>query len=89
MKILVIALAIIPFFAYSQRDWDAIEIKTNKVTNNISYLEGSGGNIGVLFGEDGIMIIDDQFSKQSSPGLHGLNVRKRYQSCMTRKFLHA
>ena len=54
---------ICPSTLYGQRDWDAIEIKTTNITDNISYLEGSGGNIGVLHGPEGVMIVDDQFAE--------------------------
>lgn len=62
-KLLVSSLFLIPLLSHSQRDWDAIEIKVIEVTENISYLEGSGGNIGVVHGDQGVMIIDDQFEQ--------------------------
>ncbi|MFY0690202.1 MAG: MBL fold metallo-hydrolase [Cyclobacteriaceae bacterium] len=65
MKNLLIVLLVIPTLTFAQRDWDAIEIKTNELTDNISWLEGSGGNIGVIHGNEGIMIIDDQFAELS------------------------
>jgi len=46
---------------YSQ-NFDTVQIKTTKLTESIYMLEGSGGNIGVLIGNDGIIIIDDQFA---------------------------
>ncbi len=46
---------------YSQ-NFDTVEIKTSKLTESIYMLEGSGGNIGALVGNDGIIIIDDQFA---------------------------
>ena len=33
-----------------------------KVASNFYYLEGQGGNIGVLIGDDGVLMIDDQFA---------------------------
>lgn len=45
--------------------FDSVEIKTNKITDNIYMLEGAGGNIGVLTGKDGIVLIDDQFAPLS------------------------
>jgi glyoxylase-like metal-dependent hydrolase (beta-lactamase superfamily II) len=48
-------------YTYSQ-DFDTVKIKTTKLTESIYMLEGSGGNIGVLVGNDGIVIIDDQFA---------------------------
>lgn len=43
------------------QDFSKVEIKTEKITNNIFVLFGSGGNIGVLVGEDGFVLVDDQF----------------------------
>jgi len=39
-----------------------VTIQTVPVAGNISMLVGSGGNIGVSAGEDGILIIDDQYA---------------------------
>ena len=49
------------FCTYSQ-NYDSVQIKTTKLTESIYMLEGAGGNIGVLVGNDGIIIIDDQFA---------------------------
>jgi glyoxylase-like metal-dependent hydrolase (beta-lactamase superfamily II) len=38
------------------------EIKATKVAGNIYMLTGSGGNIGVSAGSDGLLIVDDQFA---------------------------
>src|SRR5437667_4875499 len=46
----------------AQQDFSKVEIKVTKVSGNIYMLEGSGGNIGVSAGEDGILIVDDQFA---------------------------
>jgi glyoxylase-like metal-dependent hydrolase (beta-lactamase superfamily II) len=46
----------------SAQDFDKVQIKTTKVAGNIYMLEGAGGNIGASVGEDGILIIDDQFA---------------------------
>jgi cyclase len=45
-----------------EQNFDTVQIKTNKITESIYMLEGSGGNIGVLTGKDGTVIIDDQFA---------------------------
>ena len=39
-----------------------VTIETVSVTGNISMLIGSGGNIGVSAGDDGLLIIDDQYA---------------------------
>lgn len=49
-------------FAAAQPNFDAVTIKTHKVSEGIYALEGEGGNIGVSVGDDGVIIIDDQFA---------------------------
>jgi cyclase len=57
---LVVSL-VIALSAGAQQNWDSIQVKSQQVRDNIYMLTGSGGNIGVLTGEDGIVMIDDQF----------------------------
>ncbi|MDJ0842466.1 MAG: MBL fold metallo-hydrolase [Acidobacteriota bacterium] len=45
-----------------QQDFSNVEIETVKVSDNIHMLVGRGGNIGVVSGEDGVFMIDDQFA---------------------------
>jgi glyoxylase-like metal-dependent hydrolase (beta-lactamase superfamily II) len=46
----------------AQTDFSKVEIKVTKVAGNVYMLEGAGGNIGVSVGDDGILIVDDQFA---------------------------
>ena len=46
----------------AQQDFSTVTIKATKVSGNVYMLEGSGGNIGVSVGPDGILIVDDQFA---------------------------
>lgn len=46
----------------AQQDFSNVQIKATKVAGTVYMLEGSGGNIGVSVGEDGIVIVDDQFA---------------------------
>jgi glyoxylase-like metal-dependent hydrolase (beta-lactamase superfamily II) len=39
-----------------------VQITTTKVAGNVSMLVGSGGNIGVSAGPDGLLMIDDQYA---------------------------
>jgi len=45
-----------------QEDFSKVQIKVTKVAGSVYMLEGAGGNIGVSVGEDGIVIVDDQFA---------------------------
>jgi len=51
-----------PTFAQQEPDWSKVHIKVTKVSGNIYMLEGEGGNIAASVGEDGIVIVDDQFA---------------------------
>jgi glyoxylase-like metal-dependent hydrolase (beta-lactamase superfamily II) len=44
-----------------QPDFSKVEIKVQKVSGTVYMLEGQGGNIGASVGEDGIVIVDDEF----------------------------
>jgi cyclase len=42
-----------------------VEIKANRVTDKFYTLDGQGGTIGVLFGPDGVFMVDTQFAPLS------------------------
>jgi cyclase len=48
--------------AAAQRDLSKVEIKVEKLADGVYMLTGAGGNIGVSVGEDGVLIIDDQYA---------------------------
>jgi len=48
--------------ALAQPNFDAVQIRTTKITDTVYMLEGEGGNIGVSAGEDGVILIDDQYA---------------------------
>ncbi len=48
--------------SHAQENYDSVVITTTKVGDNIYMLQGAGGNIGVVTGNDGVFMIDDQFS---------------------------
>ncbi|TCK67564.1 glyoxylase-like metal-dependent hydrolase (beta-lactamase superfamily II) [Winogradskyella wandonensis] len=50
---------------FSQGRFDDVEIKSEKLSENVYVLFGAGGNIGVSVGEDGVFVIDDQFAPLS------------------------
>ena len=43
-----------------------VKVKTQKLSETVSVLYGSGGNIGVSAGEDGVYIIDDQYANMTA-----------------------
>ncbi len=46
----------------AQRDFSTVQIKTEKLSDNISMLTGAGGNIAVCAGPDGVLLVDDQYA---------------------------
>src|SRR3954447_26444074 len=72
--------------AAQQRNFDATVIKTTKLTDSLYMLEGEGGNIGVSVGDDGIMVIDDQFAPLTPKILAAIRAisDKTPSSCSTR-----
>ena len=48
--------------AFAQPNFDEVEITTTRLTEGVYMLMGSGGNIGVSAGEDGVVLIDDQYA---------------------------
>lgn len=44
------------------QDFENVEIKTVEVTEGVYMLMGRGGNIGVSVGDDGVILIDDQYA---------------------------
>lgn len=43
-------------------DFSKVQIKVSKVAGNVYILMGAGGNIGASVGDDGIVIVDDQYA---------------------------
>jgi len=63
-RLFLIACLLLPSLALAQQqqDFSKVEIKVTKVSGNIYMLEGQGGNIAASVGEDGIVIVDDEFA---------------------------
>lgn len=48
--------------AFAQQDFSKVEIKAEQLAPGVAVLFGAGGNIGVSYGEDGTILIDDQYA---------------------------
>lgn len=48
--------------AMAQQDFSNVEVTSHHVSGSYYYLQGAGGNIGLSVGEDGVVMIDDQFA---------------------------
>ena len=56
------AAALVAAPALAQQDFSKVEIQTDKLSDTVYMMTGSGGNLGVSAGEDGVFAIDDQFA---------------------------
>ena len=56
-----ILLSVTAANAQREVDWDAVEIATHHVRGTVHYVSGRGGNIGLSVGDDGVLMVDDQF----------------------------
>jgi glyoxylase-like metal-dependent hydrolase (beta-lactamase superfamily II) len=59
--------ALVPIFLSTllfaqDQDFSKVQIKVTKVSGNVYMLAGAGGNIGASIGDDGIVIVDDQYA---------------------------
>ena len=67
---------LLPSGANAQIDFSTVEIVPHHVAGSVYYLEGAGGNIGLSVGEDGIVMIDDQYAPLTDKiitAIRGLN----------------
>jgi cyclase len=56
------AAALFAALALAQEDFSKVEIQTEKLSDTVYMMTGSGGNLGVSVGDDGVFLIDDQFA---------------------------
>lgn len=59
---LLLAFFLAAVTASAQRDFSKVEVKAEKVSGSVYMLTGAGGNIGASVGEDGIVVVDDQYA---------------------------
>src|ERR1700746_4179973 len=48
--------------AAQDEDLSKVQITVKKVAGSVYMLQGAGGNIGASVGEDGIVVVDDQYA---------------------------
>jgi len=63
---LIILCILVGPFTRAQENFDSVKVVPHKLTDHLYFLTGAGGNIGVLVGPDGTVIVDDQFAPLSN-----------------------
>jgi len=77
-KLMIVIVAFAATSLFAQQDFSKVEIKVQKVAGTVYMLTGAGGNIGVSSGDDGIVIVDDQFAPLAPKireALHGITAK--------------
>lgn len=65
-RLLALIMCICTQPAIAQTDWDAVDVTATPVQGKVWLIQGAGGNIGMLAGEDGAVLVDDQFAPLTS-----------------------
>ena len=65
MKYLITLSLFVLFVFGSEAQEQEVTIKSTNVRGNVYMLEGQGGNMGLIIGDDGAILIDDQFARLS------------------------
>jgi len=65
-NVIALLLGLIVVTASAQTNYDTVQIRPIKITEQIYMLKGAGGNIGVLIGTEGTLLIDNQFAPLSN-----------------------
>jgi len=64
LGLVALAFGLAPSSGHAQgggQNFDNVQITTTQLDDNLYYLQGQGGQIGILAGSDGILMVDTQF----------------------------
>jgi glyoxylase-like metal-dependent hydrolase (beta-lactamase superfamily II) len=62
LRIAILTLLSSALCLAQDQDFSKVEIKVTKVAGSVYMLQGAGGNIGASVGDDGIVVVDDQYA---------------------------
>ncbi len=65
-RVVFTLLALIAAPSSAQQDFSKVEIKAETLAPGVAVLFGAGGNIGVSYGPDGTVLIDDQYAPMTA-----------------------
>jgi cyclase len=61
LAVIVFAFCCALFLLGQGQDFSKVEMKVQKVAGSVYMIQGAGGNIGASVGDDGIVMVDDEF----------------------------
>ena len=56
------AVSVLTASTLAAQNFDTVQVKVTRVAGQVYMLEGSGGNIGLIVGDDATFVVDDQFA---------------------------
>lgn len=62
MRLALITLALAAVPAMAQQDFSNVKVTAEQIAPGVHMLTGAGGNIAVLSGADGVILVDDQYA---------------------------
>lgn len=62
LSLAAIALSAVAVSTVSAQDFSSVEIRTTQVSEGLYALQGAGGNLGLVVGDNGAFLIDDQYA---------------------------
>ncbi|MEO5976615.1 MAG: MBL fold metallo-hydrolase [Chryseolinea sp.] len=60
--IITLILGVCGHTLFAQENFDSVKVTAQKLSDHVYMLKGAGGNIGILVGNDGTLMVDDQFA---------------------------
>lgn len=63
--VFLLLLALVPMSSGFAKEAPKPEVKASKIKDNLFFISGPGGNVALLCGKDGNLIIDDKFAETS------------------------
>ena len=73
--LLAAAFAVFVSGPAAAQDFSEVEIRSTRVADGVWAIVGAGGNIGVVEGEDGVFVIDDQYAPLTEQILDAIRTR--------------
>ena len=62
LRCAALTFLMVAFSLAQDQDFSKVQIKVTKVAGTVYMLQGAGGNIGASVGDDGIVVVDDQYA---------------------------
>jgi cyclase len=62
LAVLCALFIVAPTALAQEQDFSKVEIKVTKIAGNVFMVQGAGGNIAASVGDDGVVLVDDEFA---------------------------